>query len=87
MLTRFKWSHTATPRTAVSIAVNTFFRSIEQSQYSAGRDVYGNRDLAAYEKGRHDVARIANSFAKVPRDVKQFYLSRLAKELAGKADS
>lgn len=87
MLTRLKWLHAATPRTDISIAVNTFFRSIERSQYSAGRDVYGNRDLAAYEKGRQDVARIANSFAKVPGDVRQFYLSRLAGELAGKASS
>lgn len=82
-----QWLHTATPCTDVSIAVNVFFRSIDQGQYSAGRDVYGNRDLAAYEKGRQDVARIANAFAKVPQDVKEFYLLRLADELAGKASS
>lgn len=87
MLTKLKWLHTATPRTELSIAVNIFFRSIKQDHYSAGRDVYGNRDLAAYEKGRQDIARIVNSFTKVPAVVKHFYLSRLAEELAGKASS
>lgn len=87
MLTRSKWPHTATPRTNVSIAVNTFFRSIDSAHYSTGRDVYGNRDLAAYEKGRQDVARIANSFNKVPSVVKYFYLLRLADELQAKSSS
>lgn len=87
MLTESKWPHTATPRTDFSIAVNTFFRSVDPTHYSAGRDVYGNRDLAAYEKGRQDIARIANSFNKMPSDVKCFYLSRLADELETKASS
>lgn len=49
--------------------------------------MYGNRDLAAYDKGRQGVARIANSFTKMPGDAKHFYLSRLADELAEKASS
>lgn len=67
------------------MAVNVFFRSLESGQYAAGRDVYGNKDLAAYNKGRQDISRIVNSFAKVPSDCKQFYLLRLADELATKA--
>ncbi|OLN91988.1 tRNA wybutosine-synthesizing protein 4 [Colletotrichum chlorophyti] len=74
------WLHAATPTSDMSIAVNVFFRNLEKG-YSAGRDVYGNRDLAAYEKGRQDVARIANSFAKLPPDAREFYLRRLADEL------
>ena len=78
------WLHTATPSSNVSIAVNVFFRNLE-SGYAAGRDVYGNRDLAAYEKGRQEIARIVNAFGKVPADARQFYMLRLADELAHKA--
>lgn len=74
------WLHTATPVTANSIAVNVFFRDLETG-YSAGRDVYGNRDLAAYEKARQDVSKIANSFRHLPRDTREFYLKRIADEL------
>ncbi|KPM35268.1 tRNA wybutosine-synthesizing protein 4 [Neonectria ditissima] len=74
------WFHTATPTTDMSVAVNYFFRDLE-SGYSSGRDVYGNRDLAAYEKGRQDVARITKSFDRVPPEIRHFYLARLAAEL------
>lgn len=74
------WFHTATPTTDMSVAVNYFFRDLE-SGYSSGRDVYGNRDLAAYEKGRQDVARITKSFDRVPPEIRQFYMARLADEL------
>ncbi|KAM7222076.1 hypothetical protein V8F06_002581 [Rhypophila decipiens] len=82
------WLHTATPTSECgSIAVNVFFKDLDSGAYAAGRDVYGNRDLAAYEKGRQDVARIANSFSskKIPDEVRQFYLLRLADELRRKA--
>lgn len=69
----------------MSVAVNVFFRSLESGHYATGRDVYGNKDLAAYEKGRQDISRIAHSFAKIPASCKKFYLLRLADELAGKA--
>ncbi|KAH7146584.1 S-adenosyl-L-methionine-dependent methyltransferase [Dactylonectria macrodidyma] len=74
------WFHTATPTTDMSVAVNFFFRDLHTG-YSSGRDVYGNRDLAAYEKGRQDVARIAKGFDQVPLEIRQFYLARLADEL------
>ena len=79
------WLHTATPTSDKSIAVNVFFKDLETSHYASGRDVYGNRDLAAYEKGRQDVARIANTFKKLPADATEFYLLRLADELRGRA--
>lgn len=79
------WLHTATPVSDASIAVNVFFRDLDAACYAAGRDVYGNRDLAAYEKGRHDVAKIANSFQKLPAEAREFYLLRLADELHRKA--
>ncbi|KAI1656476.1 LCM-domain-containing protein [Daldinia decipiens] len=78
------WLHTATPLSNLGVAVNVFFRNLENG-YSSGRDVYGNRDLAAYEKGRQDIARIANSFGKLPSDMRDFYIKRLADELAQKA--
>lgn len=75
------WLHTAAPTTTdISVAVNIFFRSLEKG-YSLGRDVYGNRDLAAYEKGRQDIARIRNSFSSLPPDARDFYIRRLADEL------
>jgi tRNA wybutosine-synthesizing protein 4 len=74
------WFHTATPTTNLSVAVNYFFHDLK-SGYSSGRDVYGNRDLAAYEKGRQDVARIAKGFEQLPPEIRQFYLARLADEL------
>ncbi|KAL7624451.1 tRNA methyltransferase ppm2 [Parahypoxylon ruwenzoriense] len=78
------WLHTAAPVSNTGVAVNVFFRNLENG-YSSGRDVYGNRDLAAYEKGRQDVARIANAFSKLPSDMRDFYIKRLADELAQKA--
>ncbi|KAI6781992.1 uncharacterized protein J7T54_003411 [Emericellopsis cladophorae] len=69
-----------TPTSDLSVAVNIFFRDL-QDGYSTGRDVYGNRDLAGYEKGRQEVAKIAKSFGQLPADIRRFYLDRLADEL------
>ncbi|KAH7397715.1 hypothetical protein BKA64DRAFT_672629 [Cadophora sp. MPI-SDFR-AT-0126] len=77
------WLHTASPTSGINIAVNVFFRSLSAG-YAAGKDVYGNRDLQAYEKGRRDIARIVKSFDNLPRDVRGFYLQRLADELKDK---
>ncbi|KAK5635016.1 hypothetical protein RRF57_010728 [Xylaria bambusicola] len=74
------WLHATAPLTDFGVAVNVFFRNLEAG-YASGRDVYGNRDVAAYEKGRQDVARIANSFSKLPRDMQAFYVRRLADEM------
>lgn len=46
----------------LNIAVNIFFRNLPDKAYAAGRDVYGNRDLAAYEDGRRDIQKIINRF-------------------------
>ncbi|KAF2965803.1 hypothetical protein GQX73_g7755 [Xylaria multiplex] len=75
------WLHATAPLTDFGVAVNVFFKNLEVG-YSSGRDVYGNRDIAAYEKGRQDVARITHSFSKVPRDMQGFYMRRLADEMA-----
>lgn len=80
------WLHTACSATSeVSVAVNVFFRNLAKG-YAAGRDVYGNRDLHAYEKSRQDLQRIARSFEGVPPDMARFYLRRLAQELQQMAD-
>lgn len=46
----------------LNIAVNAFFRNLPDSAYAAGRDVYGNRDLACYEDGRKMVERLVSKF-------------------------
>jgi tRNA wybutosine-synthesizing protein 4 len=74
------WLHAAAPISDISIAVNIFFRDLE-SGYSTGRDIYGNRDLAAYEKGRQGIARVEAGFQKLPLHVREFYIQRLASEL------
>ena len=75
------WLHTASPGTGqVTVAVNVFFRNLSGG-YAVGRDVYGNRDVQAYEKARNDLQRMARSFAGLPREMARFYLLRLAQEL------
>ena len=78
------WLHTASSADGVSISINLFFRNLE-SGYAPGRDVYGNRDLQVYEKGRQDIEKISRSFDRVPADMRRFYLDRLADELKVKA--
>lgn len=84
----------------LNIAVNLFFRNLPDSTYAAGRDVYGNRNLAAYEEGRRDLDKIVRRFTAkskenesaillpgIPRCTTKAYLLRLAKELEEKAES
>jgi tRNA wybutosine-synthesizing protein 4 len=79
------WSHTATPEDGVSVAVNVFWKGLDKG-YAAGKDVYGNRDLQAYENGRRDVEKIVRAFRDVPSDLAKFYLDRLALEIEGSAE-
>ncbi|KAF8537456.1 hypothetical protein BDD12DRAFT_931378 [Trichophaea hybrida] len=74
------WLHAAKPLTPC-VAVNVFFRNLSDKAYPHGRDVYASRDLAAYEKGRKKLEGIIKDFRKLPKDVKTFYLLRLAEEL------
>ncbi len=78
------WLHTASPIDNISISVNVFFRDLD-SGYAPGRDVYGNRDMQAYEKGRKDIGKIAQSFKNLPPDMARFYLERLANEMKAQA--
>lgn len=78
------WAHIASPTDGISIAVNVFFRNLKTG-YAAGKDVYGNRDLWAYERGRINVGKIAKAFEGLPIDIGKFYLERLAEELKEKA--
>ncbi|TAQ86262.1 hypothetical protein B7494_g5426 [Chlorociboria aeruginascens] len=77
------WLHTASPTSGLSVAVNIFFRNLQEG-YATGRDVYGNRDLAAYEKGRQDLNKIIKLFDGLPADVRAFYMQRLVDELQQK---
>lgn len=80
------WLHASSPLENTSISINVFFRNLEAG-YAAGRDVYGNRDVHAYEKARKDVARMVKSFDHLPAPMSRFYLERLASELREKAVS
>lgn len=80
------WLHTASPTDGVSVSVNVFFRNLDAG-YAAGKDVYGNRDVQAYEKGRQDVEKIARSFDKLPLAMRGFYLDRLADEMKENASA
>ena len=66
---------------STTIAVNVFFRSFKQGKYAPGKDIYGNRDVQAYEQGRQGIARIAKAFEGLPGEVRKFYIERLAGEL------
>lgn len=79
------WLHTASPAGQTSVAVNVFFRSLSTG-YAPGRDVYGNRDLQAYENGRNNIQKIAKSFGGFPPGMARFYLLRLAQELKDLAE-
>lgn len=78
------WLHAAAPLETTSISINVFFRDLK-SGYANGRDVYGNRDIQAYEKGRRDVAKITSTFSGLPGAMRRFYLERLADELKEQA--
>lgn len=80
------WLHAGAPGANVSVAVNVFFNSFEHG-YAASRDVYGNRDLQAYEIGRREVDKIVRAFHGLPSDIAQAYLGRLAVELQEKSDA
>lgn len=75
------WLH-ATCTVTESISINFFWKNLDKKFYSAGRDIYGNSDIDAYQKGRKAVEKIKESFSGVPDDIREFYLQRLAKELA-----
>jgi tRNA wybutosine-synthesizing protein 4 len=79
------WLHTASPTSRVSVAVNAFFRNFQVGCYASGKDVYGNRDLQVYEKGRQDITRIVRSFEGLPVEAREFYLQRLVEEFTQKA--
>ncbi|KAK9246476.1 S-adenosyl-L-methionine-dependent methyltransferase [Lipomyces tetrasporus] len=74
------WLHATLPLEP-SISINVFWKDLEPSLYSQGRDIYGNRDLKAYEEGRALIRRISKSFETVPAEIRQFYLARLSDEL------
>ena len=78
------WLHVTGPVGTTSISVNIFFRDLETG-YASGRDVYGNRDIQAYEKGRREIAKIASTFDGLPGPRRRFYLERLGEELKDQA--
>ncbi|KHJ33714.1 putative leucine carboxyl methyltransferase [Erysiphe necator] len=74
------WLHTLSSKKGISVAVNVFFKNLSKG-YTNGKDVYGNRDLYAYEKSRQDISKILASFDSTPSVARDFYLQRLIEEL------
>lgn len=74
------WLHAMKPLSP-SISVNFFYKDLTPEKYAAGRDVYGNRDLAAYETGRKTISNLISSLEDLPEEIRRFYLLRLADEL------
>lgn len=79
------WPHTARPTGDLSIAVNVFFRDLEDGCYATGKDVYANKDLQAYDYSRRELQKITKAFGKVPPQAANFYLQRLTAELGAMA--
>ncbi|KAG4304023.1 hypothetical protein PORY_002546 [Pneumocystis oryctolagi] len=65
-----------------SISVNIFWRHLGNQHYATlTNDIYGNRDLKAYETGRNLIKKIIENFKGLTGDEKNFYLKRLGAEL------
>ena len=69
-------------RDCTNEAVNVFFKTLREG-YAAGRDVYGNRDLAVYENGRKDMAKVIASLRDLEYDKKISVAARLTGILRG----
>ncbi|EMR11280.1 hypothetical protein PNEG_00309 [Pneumocystis murina B123] len=75
------WLH-AVQSLEPSISVNVFWRHLDYQYYSTlTNDVYGNKDLKAYENGRILIKKIFEGFRGLTGDERGFYLQRLAAEL------
>lgn len=74
------WLHATLPLDA-SISINFFWKDLDQQVYGHGKDIYGNKDIEAYENGRKAVQKIGQAFEGIPEEMRKFYLLRLADEL------
>lgn len=64
------WAHTtfsAEGENEPSIAINVFWRDLEHAIYAAGKDIYGNRDLAVYEQGRELIRKTVDTIRRDDR--------------------
>lgn len=80
------WAHAAAPTEGISVAVNVFFNEIGGEQYGRSSDAYGNRDPAEYAEARRNVAKMVKSLETAPAVVRQFYITRLGRELLDHAE-
>lgn len=74
------WLHATLPLD-VSVSLNFFWKDLAPEVYGHGKDIYGNKDIEAYETGRKVIQKLQTTFEGVPDEVKKFYLARLADEL------
>jgi tRNA wybutosine-synthesizing protein 4 len=71
------WLHSFKSLTACTV-ITVFFKDPTNPHEA---DLRPGRDLTAYGEGRKKLRGIAKDFQYLPRDVRKFYLSRLAEEL------
>ncbi len=74
------WLHATDPIEA-SISINLFWKDLPSDLYAVGKDIYANRDIAAYEHSRTMIGNIKKLFRDIPMEMREFYLTRLAQEL------
>ncbi|KAF3203075.1 tRNA methyltransferase ppm2 [Orbilia oligospora] len=76
------WLHAVLPLSPC-IAINTFFHWFDDNLHSAGKDLYGNKDLACYEEGRGVLKDLVGKFDGLDENTRRFYIMRLGQELLG----
>ncbi|KAK6515654.1 tRNA methyltransferase ppm2, variant 2 [Arthrobotrys conoides] len=76
------WLHAVLPLSPC-IAINTFFHWFDDTLHSAGKDLYGNKDLACYEDGRGVLKELTSKFDRLDENTRRFYITRLGQELLG----
>ncbi|KAK6356568.1 tRNA methyltransferase ppm2 [Orbilia javanica] len=74
------WLHAVFPLTPC-ISINTFFHWFDTTFYPAGKDLYGNRDLACYEESRVILKDLKSKFDGLDENTRRFYITRLGQEL------
>lgn len=74
------WLHAVFPLSPC-IAINTFFHWFDTTLHSAGKDLYGNKDLACYEESRGILKDLTSKFDGLDESTRRFYITRLGQEL------
>lgn len=78
------WPHATAPveqDAGLTVAVNVFFKSLDDKHYAAGRDVYGNRDLGMYQNGRKHIEQLRKVLGSLGLEEKRSVVTKHARTL------